>query len=807
MLRCLVLICLLLALGAPLWAEEQAANPVLSYPGIAEIAPGQSALGEQAAHLAARLPELTDLDALDAALAEVNLRQEELTRRIAGLADMGEWSFERLVEVKGALGELSGTLKELQDQLSGRVAELDGLRAEWLARRDHWQGWEISLAAPGVKVPHEVFADVQRTIHGAIQAISETSTPLVARQQRVSALLEKTSGVAGQVDLALIDLRQGTFRNTAPSFANPAYYQQFNAKLRQTVAEGIAAVEPVDGEFLRNQGWIAILQLLLALMVAGLIRRYRLQGEENLEWQFMLSHAYAAGLFVAISTLSVLYSGPPPLWRLGLWIIAAGSSAVLISGLLNTPRKIFMVYFLASLFILSMILQIISLPQPLYRLYLAGVCLFSIPVLSLLAAINRRNKQGRITVYGLSLRMGAVVLSVALVAQLAGYAMLASRLVESSVQTVFLGLFAAMAVRLGQGGIAFIFNLAAVRRQRFFHTFGDELIRKLKGLLKLLVILYALVFLLEVWGVYDTLGQAWSAILAFQFTFGEVTVTMHMLVLAVVVLYGSIVLSWVLLGLLESEVFPRQGVERGVGDAIKKLLHYSLVFIGFLLAIGAAGVELKHFAVLAGAFGIGIGFGLQNIVNNFVSGLILLFERPVKVGDVIVLSGQWGNVRKIGLRSTVVETFDLAEIIVPNSQLISEQVTNWTLSSNMARLVFPVGVAYGSDLAEVLKILLEVAEANDMVMSHPLPSPVFTGFGDSCLDFELRVWIGDPNKLIAARSDLGMAIDHRFREAGIEIPFPQRDLHLRSVDPVVAQALRPGAPALGLTPNEDGLLP
>jgi small-conductance mechanosensitive channel len=218
-------------------------------------------------------------------------------------------------------------------------------------------------------------------------------------------------------------------------------------------------------------------------------------------------------------------------------------------------------------------------------------------------------------------------------------------------------------------------------------------------------------------------------------------------------------------------------------------------------------VELKHFAVLAGAFGIGIGFGLQNIVNNFVSGLILLFERPVKVGDVVVLSGQWGNVRKIGLRSTVVETFDRAEIIVPNSQLISEQVTNWTLSSNMARLVFPVGVAYGSDLAEVLKILLEVAEANDMVMSHPLPSPVFTGFGESSLDFELRVWIGDPNKLIATRSDLGMAIDHRFREAGIEIPFPQRDLHLRSVDPVVAQALRPGAPAPGLTPNEDGLLP
>ena len=147
--------------------------------------------------------------------------------------------------------------------------------------------------------------------------------------------------------------------------------------------------------------------------------------------------------------------------------------------------------------------------------------------------------------------------------------------------------------------------------------------------------------------------------------------------------------------------------------------------------------------------------------------------------------------RKIGLRSTVVETFDRAEIIVPNSQLISEQVTNWTLSSNMARMVLPVGVAYGSDVAAVLRILLEVAEANPMVLGDPAPSPVFTGFGESSLDFELRVWLDNPGNLIASRSELGMEIDRQFREAGVEIPFPQRDLHLRSVDLAAGINLRP----------------
>lgn len=797
MLRYLLLIWLLLSLGSPLQAQDEAPKPVVSYPGLAEVAPGQLELAKSANQLTARLLQLKELGAFDEALATVSLHQQELLQRIAGLGEMSGWSFERLVEVKGALSEQAANLTRLQEQLSLRVAELDRLRADWAARRDYWQGWKQSLEASGTTIPEEIFTDVQRTISGASLAISEAAPPLVDRQQTVTALQEKTSGLAAQVDLTLDFLRQGTFRKTAPSFANPSYYRQFSPKLWQTVQDGVASVQPVDEEFLRNQGWIALLQLGLALAVAMLIRGYRLQGEENPEWQFMLWHPYAAGLFVAVSCLSVLYVSPPALWRLGLWLIAAGSSAVLLSGLLNNPRKIFMVCLLGSLFILSMALQVLSLPQPLYRLYLACVCLFMIPVLVVLARINRRNQHGKITGYGLSLRLGAAVLCIALVAQVAGYAMLASRLVESSVQTVFLGLFAAMAVRLGRGGIAFVFNLGAVRRQRFFHTFGDELIRRLKALFRFLVIVYALVFLLEVWGVYDTLGQAWSAILAFKFTLGEVTITTEMLVLAAVVLYGSIILSWVLLGLLESEIFPRQGVDRGVGDSIKKLLHYSLIFIGLLLAIGVAGVELKHFAVLAGAFGIGIGFGLQNIVNNFVSGLILLFERPVKVGDVVVLSGQWAHVLKIGLRSTVVETFDRAEIIVPNSQLISEQVTNWTLSSNMARLVLPVGVAYGSDLAAVLRILLEVAEANPMVLSEPAPSPVFTGFGDSSLDFELRVWLDNPGNLIAARSELGMEIDRKFREAGVEIPFPQRDLHLRSVDLAAGNNLRPAPPEPG----------
>jgi potassium efflux system protein len=186
---------------------------------------------------------------------------------------------------------------------------------------------------------------------------------------------------------------------------------------------------------------------------------------------------------------------------------------------------------------------------------------------------------------------------------------------------------------------------------------------------------------------------------------------------------------------------------------------------------------------------VGIGFGLQAIVNNFVSGLILLFERPIKVGDMVDVDNQVGEVKELGLRATVVQTFDNAEIVIPNSQLISGSVTNWTLTEKKIRVKVPVGVAYGSDIEKVLKILLACASDNPTVLSTPKPVALFLAFGASSLDFELRVWIADFNDKLTILSELNQEIESEFESAGIEIPFPQSDLHLRSIDKDALQAL------------------
>jgi len=186
--------------------------------------------------------------------------------------------------------------------------------------------------------------------------------------------------------------------------------------------------------------------------------------------------------------------------------------------------------------------------------------------------------------------------------------------------------------------------------------------------------------------------------------------------------------------------------------------------------------------ILLGALGVGIGFGLQQIVNNFVCGIILLLERPIRVGDYIEMGdGEWAEVKRIGLRATQVLTFDRADIWIPNSDLINQQVVNWTFGDRFARLKLPVGVAYGSDTTQVLNILMEVANEDKAVVQYPAPYAFFNGFGDSSLNFELRVYLLDLDNWFTVYGRLYQDIERRLREAGITIPFPQRDLHVRSV--------------------------
>ncbi len=257
-------------------------------------------------------------------------------------------------------------------------------------------------------------------------------------------------------------------------------------------------------------------------------------------------------------------------------------------------------------------------------------------------------------------------------------------------------------------------------------------------------------------------------------------ISLGLVIISAGILYGSFLASWIVQKLLMDQVLAKRRVETGVQVSIARLVHYVLIFIGFVMALIALGFEFTKLTIILSALGVGIGFGLQSIVNNFVSGLILLFERPVRVGDYIEFDGKWAEIKNIGLRATTVQTFDQADVIIPNADLVSNQVINWTLSNRRVRLAIPVGVAYGSDIALVMETLRASAKDNSKVAETPAPQVLYLNFGESALEFELRVWVLDADNWLVVSSELHQEIDRRFREAKIEIAFPQRDLHLRS---------------------------
>ena len=262
------------------------------------------------------------------------------------------------------------------------------------------------------------------------------------------------------------------------------------------------------------------------------------------------------------------------------------------------------------------------------------------------------------------------------------------------------------------------------------------------------------------------------------FVVGGTAVTIASVVSFVVFVLVAYAASWLLRRSLH-RVYRRRAVDEGVQHALDRLMHYAVVALGTFLALENLGVSVTALAGLGAVLAVGIGFGLQNIAQNFVSGLILLLERPVKKGDFVQVGEVQGTVRDIRARATVVTTLDNVDIIVPNGQFITEPVTNETFGDRRVRMRLKVGVAYGSDVERVRRILAEVAAARPEVLSEPPPQVLFRDFGESSLDFELVAWLADPRDENPIASEMRFAIDRAFREAGVEIPFPQRDLHLR----------------------------
>ena len=319
------------------------------------------------------------------------------------------------------------------------------------------------------------------------------------------------------------------------------------------------------------------------------------------------------------------------------------------------------------------------------------------------------------------------------------------------------------------------FGLDASRRR--------QLTRLTELALTFALVICALPFLMLQWGFSGADIREWLKSLLFGMEIGQFRISL-VRILGGIVLFIALLFATRLIQRWLRERSVQSRLDPGIANSVDTVVGYAGIAIAALLAVSYAGFDITNLAIVAGALSVGIGFGLQSIVNNFVSGLILLIERPIRVGDRIVVGDQQGHVRRISVRATEIETFDRASLIVPNSELITGRVLNWTHRDSLGAVNVKIGVGYNSDPEKVIAILMKCAENHQQVLRTPAPGAMLEGFGDSALLFNLRVSLPDIDKAAGVQSDLRIAIFKALGEAGIDIPFNQLDINMRDLESI-----------------------
>jgi potassium-dependent mechanosensitive channel len=766
-------------------AQQQAGPPdVLEVPARARI------VADSAGRAQRVIERLTTTGDLAAEVAAAARRQEDLQALYASMVALDFVRLERLSRLRDQALIEDGRLETLQDELTGRLARLSETRIRWTRQRDDWRRWRSELRAePEFAAVAPVVVTTLARIDTVIERTSNAAVALLALQQQTEELRAEIERLDAEVVAIRTVRRRALLEREEPVLLSAAHRETLR-QIDWAEWSPLAAVQPRSYfAFARAHTGLLLFHLLLAVAMGLGARRLRRPGavEDRTDddgWSGLLDHPWLLGVFASVVVAMQRIILAPPLWDVLLWILFGAAATVLSRALFDVRALRWTVGLLAALYPVLLLFEVVQLPAPVFRLALAVVAASALPLFLVLgrsraraAAAADSDDPRRIW----PLRIGAIMWGVVLVAVVAGYDALGLWALHATVTSAAVVFVVVLAFALVRSALPLLLRSAETGRR--LRGAGVQVVQRVLLLLRIALVTGAALVLLDVWGIAESPVATWRRIWNFQLLGNPVEVTVGEVIVAGLVVYVAVLVSGVVRTLVTADVQRRQDGDRGLGESISRLVHYAVITLGGIIALAAIGVELQNFAIVAGALGIGVGFGLQNVVNNFASGLILLFERPVRVGDTVVVDDVWGTIQKIGLRSTVMVTFDQSEMIVPNADLVSEKVTNWTLSNPTARVILPVGVAYGSSISQVFSILVDSALSQDDVLNEPPPEALFVGFGDSSLDFELRVWVSNIRRRLQVRSAVLTDVERRLTAAGIEIPFPQRDLHLRSVDP------------------------
>jgi small-conductance mechanosensitive channel len=509
----------------------------------------------------------------------------------------------------------------------------------------------------------------------------------------------------------------------------------------------------------------------------------------------ILSRPISAAFLINYVFTSVIFEILPDSIRLINTVILFIPVLLILSDIITGPARKY-IYFPI---IAALLVQVHSLGYSdtlISRIFLLLIILFSLLVtLSILMRISQREyvlstRLGKY-VYGLLWAMFGIML-LSLVSVIIGAVLLAEFITYASIRSSALALILyALSVALNSIIISLLHS-KRLKEMNLIKQHYNIILRRMFNIINFISIVLWVIFTLRFFTFWDEIYKGIKNVLTYTLKVGTVNLSLGNIIIFVFIIWFTLWISSLIRIIFEEEVAPKVKLKRGVPGAISLIVRISLITIGFLIAIAAAGVEMSKLAILLGALGVGIGFGLQNIFNNLISGIILAFERPINEGDIIEIGSYTGVVKEIGIRSSTIRTAEGAEVIIPNGNLISNELVNWTLSDQQRRAEVTVGVEYGANLEQVLEILRDCANTHNEILKDPEPLAVFSSFGESSIDFRLLFWIATGDRKLQVQTEVAIMINEALKKAGIEIPFPQRDLNVKFADQSAANQLMKG---------------
>lgn len=376
-------------------------------------------------------------------------------------------------------------------------------------------------------------------------------------------------------------------------------------------------------------------------------------------------------------------------------------------------------------------------------------------------------------------RLLTLLMAIAFVANLFGYLMISITIVNGVFNSINGIAVLSILHRFVLGSILLFLNTGLARLSFIVRDHYTLLTGKLAKFIAVLVKILAVSVVIRSFGMFIVSWEFLESLLGAVINVGDLSLKVETIVIFFLSVWLAVKLARFVRFVLEKDILIRMDFEKGVPATISTVTFYIIAGFGIIFAVVSSGLDMNRFSLLAGALGVGIGFGLQDIVKNFISGIILIFERPIHIGDAVQLDELSGVVKRIGIRSSVIKTWEGAEVIVPNGTLISNRLINWTFSDNQKRIDIPVGVAYGTKPEVVIDLIKTCATAHEKVLQTPPPNVFMKDLAESAVIFELRCWTADFDSALRIRSDLMIAIERTLSENGIEIPFPRRDIHIK----------------------------